>query len=146
MKQEFEMTQEEMDNIIAINKGGGDPVMFLSGGTPMGSSLQEKINQYWEILGNKYGFKPMTAEGSSKGHLFFLAEATLPQPPKTQEMKKKILNVITDLCSNFLYYDRKEDSELTVEQLNEAVENGVITIDEIVAEFRKHIENTFISE
>ena len=29
MRQEFEMTQEEMDNIIAINKGGGDPVMFF---------------------------------------------------------------------------------------------------------------------
>lgn len=74
MRQEFEMTQEEMDNIIAINKGGGDPVMFLSGGTPMGSSLQEKINQYWEILGNKYGFKPITVEGSSKGKLFFIAK------------------------------------------------------------------------
>lgn len=85
MRQEFEMTQEEMDNIIAINKGGGDPVMFLSGGTPMGSSLQEKINQYWVILGNKYGFKPMTVEGSSKGKLFFIAEATPPPPPpKTQ--------------------------------------------------------------
>lgn len=79
MRQEFEMSQEEMDNIIAINRGGGDPVMFLSGGTPMGSSLQEKINQYWEILGNKYGFKPMTVEGSSKGKLFFIAE---PLPVK----------------------------------------------------------------
>lgn len=85
MRQEFEMTQEEMDNIIAINKGGGDPVMFLSGGVPMGSSLQEKINQYWDILGAKYGFKPMTVEGSSKGKLFFIAEATPPPPPpKTQ--------------------------------------------------------------
>lgn len=84
MRQEFEMTQEEMDNIIAINKGGADPVMFLSGGTPMGSSLQEKINQYWEILGNKYGFKPMTVEGSSKGKLFFIAEMKPTVIPKTQ--------------------------------------------------------------
>jgi len=82
MKQEFQMKQEEMDNIIAINKGGGDPVMFLSGGTPMGSSLQEKINQYWKILADKYGFKQMTVEGSSRGKLFFLAEPT--PPPKTQ--------------------------------------------------------------
>ena len=84
MKQEFEMTQEEMDNIIAINKGGGDPVMFLSGGTPMGSSLQEKINQYWNILGDKYGFKPMTVEGSARGKLFFLAEPKPIVKPKTQ--------------------------------------------------------------
>lgn len=84
MRQEFQMSQEEMDNMIAINKGGGDPVMFISGGIPMGSSLQEKINQYWDILGDKYGFKPSTVEGSSKGKLFFLAE---PKPiviPKTQ--------------------------------------------------------------
>lgn len=85
MKQEFQMEQSEMDNILAINKGGGDPVMFLGGGTPMGSSLQEKINQYWDILGNKYGFKPLTVEGSARGKLFFLAEPTPPPPPpKTQ--------------------------------------------------------------
>lgn len=74
MKQEFEMTQTEMDNILAINKGGGDPVMFLSGGQQMGNSLQEKINQYWKILSDKYEFKQLTVEGSSKGELFFLAE------------------------------------------------------------------------
>lgn len=85
MRQEFEMTQEEMNNIIAINKDGGDPVMFGSGGVPHGSSLREKVNAYWEILGSKYGFKPMTVEGSSKGKLFFIAEPTPPPPPvKTQ--------------------------------------------------------------
>lgn len=88
MKQEFQMTREEMDNIIAINKGGGDPVMFLSGGIPIGSSLQEKVNQYWAILAAKYGFKQMTVEGSAKGELFFLAEPTPPPPPpKSQEEK-----------------------------------------------------------
>lgn len=57
-------------------------------------------------------------------------------------MKENILNKISDLCSNFLYYDRKE-SELTFEDLNDAVINKEITIDEMVAEFRKHLENTF---
>lgn len=57
-------------------------------------------------------------------------------------MKEDILNEISDLCSNFLYYDRKE-SELTFEDLNNAVINKEITIDEMVAEFRKHLENTF---
>jgi len=84
MKKVFEMTQEEMDNIIAINNDGGDPVMFLSGGTPMGRSLQEKINQYWDILGKKYGFLPEAVEGSSKGKLFFLAEPCPVEVPKTQ--------------------------------------------------------------
>lgn len=57
-------------------------------------------------------------------------------------MKQIILDTINDLCSDFLYYDRKE-SDLTFDQLNEAVKNGEITIDEMVAEFRKHLESTF---
>lgn len=69
------MTQEEMDKIISINKEGGDPVMYLSGGTPIGRSLQEKINDYWKELGNKYGFEPMTVQGSSRCALFFTAVA-----------------------------------------------------------------------
>ena len=58
-------------------------------------------------------------------------------------MKQIILDTISDLCSNFLYYDRKEDSQLSMKQLNKSVESGEITIDEMVAEFRKHLENTF---
>lgn len=90
MKQEFEMTREEMDNILAINKGGGDPVMFLSGGTPMGSSLQEKINQYWKILSDKYGFNEFSVEGSARGELFFLAE------PKPKAIPKTLLEIEMD--------------------------------------------------
>lgn len=59
-------------------------------------------------------------------------------------MKKIILNTINSLCSDFLYYDRKEDEDLSMEQLNEAVKSGEITVDEMVAEFRKHLENTFV--
>jgi len=58
-------------------------------------------------------------------------------------MKQTILNTISDLCSDFLYYDRKENENLTAHQLNDAVKTGEITIDEMVAEFRKHLENTF---
>lgn len=61
-------------------------------------------------------------------------------------MKQTILNTISDLCSNFLYYDRKEDEELSMEQLNEAVKSGEITVDEMVAEFRKHLEETYGSQ
>lgn len=118
MKQEFEMTRQEMDNIIAINKGGGDPVMFLSGGTPMGSSLQEKINKYWEILAEKYGFEPMGIEGSSKGELFFLAT-----PRKT---KKQIQY---DFCET----TKKEISELEVKLkiANDKLDKGQINLCEL---------------
>lgn len=60
-------------------------------------------------------------------------------------MKEIILNTISDLCSNFLYYDRKEDEELSIEQLEDAVESGEITIDEMVEKFRENLENTFIN-
>jgi len=82
MKQEFEMTQEEMDKIISINKSTSNTVMMI-GGVDMSNNLTEAINTYWAILGDKYGFKPMTAEGSSKGKLFFLAEPKPIVVPKT---------------------------------------------------------------
>jgi plasmid maintenance system antidote protein VapI len=55
-------------------------------------------------------------------------------------MKKKILATVDDLVGSFLYYDRKEDEELSIDQLNEAIETGEITIDEIVSAFRKGLE------
>lgn len=106
------MTQEEMDNIIAINRGGGDPVMFLSCGVPMGQSLQEKINQYWEILGNKYGFKPMTVEGSAKGKLFFLAE------PKPIVIPKTVEEIAIESCSLKLPVCKTKEAEIIAEEIN----------------------------
>jgi hypothetical protein len=82
MKQEFEMTQKEMDDILAIN-ADQMPVMKI-GNTWTGMDLKEKINAYWKILADKYGFKQMTVEGSSKGALFFLAEPKPIVPPKTE--------------------------------------------------------------
>lgn len=72
--QEFEMTPEEMDEILRINKEGGDPVMFLSGGVPLGRSLREKINDYWKSLGEKYGFDYLTVKGPGKTNLHFYAK------------------------------------------------------------------------
>lgn len=58
-------------------------------------------------------------------------------------MKEIILNKIDDLCADFLYYERKEDEELTVDKLNDAVKSGEITIDEMVEKFKENLENTF---
>jgi len=85
MKQEFEMNQEEMDDIIAINKDRPPVVKF--GDYRSGVDLREKINYYWEALGNKYGFKHLTVEGSAKGKLFFLAEPKPIEIPKTSSEK-----------------------------------------------------------
>jgi hypothetical protein len=102
MKQEFEMTQEEMDDIIAINENQM-PIMKI-GNVITGMDLQERINAYWEGLGDKYGFKPMTAEPSAKGKLFFLAEPKPIVVPKTQvelEMDKfdTLQKIVTQLES-----------------------------------------------
>jgi len=83
MKQEFEMMQEEMDDIIAINKSQM-PVMQI-GNVTTGMDLRERINNYWKGLSDKYGFKQMTVEGSSRGELFFLAEPKPIVVPKTRE-------------------------------------------------------------
>lgn len=58
--------------------------------------------------------------------------------------KEIILDTIAALCSDFLYYDRRDDEELSHEQLEKAVKSGEITINEMVAEFRKHLENTLL--
>ena len=81
MKQEFEMLQSEMDDILQINKDQM-PVMMI-GGITTGMDLRERINRYWLGLGEKYGFKHLTVEGSAKGKLFFLAEPAPIIPPKT---------------------------------------------------------------
>jgi hypothetical protein len=56
-------------------------------------------------------------------------------------IRQKILNTIEDGVSNLLYYDRKEDEELPVGAIEEAVKTGAITVDEMVARFRKKLEN-----
>lgn len=82
MKQEFKMQQSEMDDIIAINKN--QPPVMKFGDYWSGMDLQEKINHYWGTLGKKYGFKPLTVEGSARGVLYFLAEPCPIEVPKTQ--------------------------------------------------------------
>lgn len=58
-------------------------------------------------------------------------------------MKKLILGLIGDMVRNFTYYDRKECEQLTEEQLDKAIESGEVTIDEIVAEFRKCLKQIY---
>lgn len=58
-------------------------------------------------------------------------------------MKQNILDLIEDLVGDFVYYDRKGCEILTMEQLNDAVKEGVITVDEMVEHFKKHLEQSF---
>jgi hypothetical protein len=63
MRKEYELTKEEFAEIVKINKKGGDPVIYITGGQPIGFTLQEKINMYWDTLAKKYGFDKDTVQG-----------------------------------------------------------------------------------
>jgi len=114
MKQEFEMTQEEMDEIIRINKSTSNTVMMV-GGVDFSNNLTEAINAYWKILGDKYGFKWDTVEGSARGKLFFLAEPKPKVIPKTQA-EIEIDKYIGD-SMGYLNYSVRESLSKIVQQL-----------------------------
>lgn len=56
------------------------------------------------------------------------------------EKRHHIIGTIENTISNFFYADRKEDDVLTVGDIEHAVTDGVISLDEIIEEFTKHIE------
>lgn len=62
------------------------------------------------------------------------------------DTKENILDTIDDLCSDFVYYDRKEDEELTAQQLKDAVEKRVITIKDMVDRFEACLKDAFIRQ
>lgn len=51
--------------------------------------------------------------------------------------KENILATASDCGYNFIYYDRKEDEELPRGQIEEAIEAGEVTVDEIVEAFKE---------
>lgn len=56
-------------------------------------------------------------------------------------MKQLVLDSIEDLVSDLLYYYRKEDEELPEGEIESLLENGELTIDEMVNAFRAHLES-----
>lgn len=76
MRREYEMTADQhaklMDACAPV------PLMYLSGGMPMGRSQQENANDAWKALGDEMGFDHMTVQPvSGKPTTFFRAE---PKP------------------------------------------------------------------
>lgn len=55
--------------------------------------------------------------------------------------RQRILNLISDMVSNLLYYNRKEDEQLPVGAIETHIGQGVITVDEIVERFRTELED-----
>ena len=70
---EYEMTQEQLDKIIAACRTA--PLVALQCGMP--ASPQESANMAWEALGKEMGFDYMTVRPSrSGGDRFFTADPT----------------------------------------------------------------------
>lgn len=59
--------------------------------------------------------------------------------PAEKTRREHILDVVSDLVADFMCYDRKEDEDLPRGAIEEAISAGEITVDEIVAAFRKHV-------
>ena len=58
---------------------------------------------------------------------------------KDLSRREKILAMTSDLVGQFLYYNRKEDSEFPVGSIEEAIDSGEVSLDEIVEVFRSHL-------
>jgi hypothetical protein len=81
----YEMTQAQLEKILDACKP--TPVMFLSGGQPMGGSPQENANRAWQELGEKMGFDHMTVQPiAGKGNRFFSA---VPSENETQREERQ---------------------------------------------------------
>lgn len=53
--------------------------------------------------------------------------------------KELILDTVKDLVSDFLFYDRKEDEDLKLGQIEKSIAKGIITKEEIVEFFKDEL-------
>ena len=56
-----------------------------------------------------------------------------------ESRRDTILATVSDLVTNFVYYDRKEDEDLPEGQIEAAIDAGELSIDEIVERFRSDL-------
>lgn len=54
-------------------------------------------------------------------------------------IRSRILAETSDLVTNFLHYNRKDDEELPPDSIQKAVKDGVITVNEIVQKFHEEL-------
>ena len=104
--------------------------------------LEENITEKQNIISEPQ-IKGQLFECNEEGEPITIITSKGNKPIIEDPIKQIILNKINNLASNFIYYDRKNDEDLPIEKLKEAINTGIITIDEIVNEFRKHLINTF---
>ena len=58
-----------------------------------------------------------------------------------EEKKELLKNALTDLVSDLLYYDRKEDEELTIEDVENLIDTESISKQELINLFDELLTN-----
>lgn len=76
MRQRFEMTQAQLDSILAAS----EPVRYMVFGCLEPRSPQQNANDAWCALGREMGFDGMTVEPTNEGDRIFTAEIAEPRP------------------------------------------------------------------
>lgn len=66
--------------------------------------------------------------------------------PRVLKLQRRIFATIDDLAGELLYYGRKEDAELPVGAIEEAVLSGLVSVDAICARFRRLLAKTVEGE
>ena len=56
------------------------------------------------------------------------------------DLRELILGNIDDLIADYLYYDRKEDEDLPRGVIEKAVEDKIVTIEDMVARFESTLK------
>ena len=86
---------------------------------------------------------PITPEMRKDALAFIDMMEAMDDDDKVEESmttrKQRILNTAEDFVSNFLYYDRKEDEDLPRGQIEEAIQSGEISVDEIIGHIRQKL-------
>ncbi len=60
----------------------------------------------------------------------------------SETWRQHILNAISDLVSDFVYYDRKSDEDLRVGSIEESIKLNEITVNEIIEAFKNAIQES----
>jgi uncharacterized protein YuzB (UPF0349 family) len=74
------------------------------------------------------------------GGASFDAEAKTSREKSMSKSKAEILAVtVRDLVAKLVYYDRKEDEELSRDDVDDLIESGTVTVCDIVETFRDEL-------
>ncbi len=60
--------------------------------------------------------------------------------------KDDILDVVSDLVGAFLYYDRKDDELMPRGEIEKAIKNGVISVDDITSFFTELLNKSLVKQ